>query len=206
MPGLWDADKKAPYNNPDPYVELLPTWTSHFYDPDSGTNWAGQRTPTALSEGCKFYRKSQRAYRKEDWSKAGYNLGLAVHYLSDLTQPMHAANFTWLDSKDFGYHTDFERYVKDKLHRIQTPRRYKPYLEASPYKAFFHAAARHSKDCYYALLCRPEWTQGYSKANWEEPVWEARVGALIPHILGDAVQIVAQFLLLWCEDSVAGEF
>lgn len=42
---------------------------------------------------------------------AGYWLGLSLHYLTDLTRPMHAGNFTYLDSYFIGYHTGFESYA-----------------------------------------------------------------------------------------------
>jgi phospholipase C len=196
--GLWDADNRSPYN--DPIVDLVPTWASHFYDPGTRTNWMGKAAPTALSEGIHFYDESLEALAHGETRQAGYSLGLALHYLTDLTQPMHAANFTWMDSQEFGYHTDFERYVKDTLHRIRPPARFTPLLGDMTREAYFHAVARYSKDTYFALLCRPEWTQNYSKAMNTESVWEARVGALVPRMLGDAVQMTAQFLRQWARD------
>jgi phospholipase C len=198
--GLWDADKKAPYNNP--VLEVVPTWKSHFYDPDTQTNWLGEFQPTAVSEGITYYREAQRAFRREHWQEAGHKLGVALHYLTDLTQPMHAANFTWLDSLSFGYHTDFERYVKNMLPRIKPPKVYAPRLNETRYKRYFHAVARYSKDTYFALLCKPEWTQHYTNEARAEKVWDARVGTLVPHILSDAVQMTAQFLLLWFTEAL----
>ncbi|MCC7208568.1 MAG: hypothetical protein IT323_14770 [Anaerolineae bacterium] len=197
--GLWDADNRAPYN--DPIGDLVPTWASHFYDPDTRTNWMGKAAPTAITEGMHFYDLSLAALARGDNVRAGHALGLALHYLTELTQPMHAANFTWMDSQEFGYHTDFERYVKDILHRIEPPTRYRPLLDGVRREAYFHAVARHSKDTYFAALCRPEWTQSYSKALNTESTWEERVGAILPRILGDAVQMTAQFLLAWAQDA-----
>jgi phospholipase C len=197
--GLWDADKKAPYNSP--VLEVIPTWKSHFYDPDTGTNWMGQTAPTALSEGVRFYWVSQRAYRRGDWVKAGYAFGLALHYLSDLTQPMHAANFTWLDSQGLGFHTDFERYVKATLHQINPPRVYEPLLSQTSIEDYFHAVARRSKDTYYSRVCKPEWTQHYDEAARSHTVWNQRIGVLVPLILADAVQMTTQFLLMWFKDA-----
>jgi phospholipase C len=197
--GLWDADKKAPYNSP--VLEVIPTWKSHFYDPDTGTNWMGQTAPTALSEGVRFYWVSQRAYRRGDWVKAGYAFGLALHYLTDLTQPMHAANFTWLDSQGLGFHTDFERYVKATLHQINPPRVYEPLLSQTSIEDYFHAVARRSKDTYYSRVCKPEWTQHYDEAARSHTVWNQRIGVLVPLILADAVQMTTQFLLMWFKDA-----
>lgn len=198
---LADADNKAPYN--DPVVKIFPTWRSHFYDPDTGTNWMNQTDPTALTEGCRFYEASQRAYHREDWSEAGYNFGLALHYITDLTQPMHAANFTYLDSKRRGYHNDFERYAKSYLHRVETPREYAPLLENASYRTFIHNIARYTKDSYYDAICRPDWTRAYTKWYRDTGVWDERIGSQLPVILNDAVQHTAQFLLMWYEDAVA---
>ncbi len=199
--GLWDADKSPRYN--DPLVTLIPTWVSHFYDPDTGTNWRGDPFPNALGAGSHFYRLSLHAYRANNPKQAGYWLGLALHYLTNLTQPMHAANFTWISSHAFGYHTDFERYVKNALTAIAPPGVYTPLLSQTAYRAYFHAAARYSKDTYYAALCKPEWTQRYTDTARTEAIWESRVGALVPSILADAVQVTAQFLLMWLTDAAS---
>lgn len=196
---LWEADKKAPYN--DPLFDLMPTMASHFYDPDTGKNWLRQSRPTALSEGCRFYRVSQRLYQLDHRRKAAYNLGLSLHYLTDLTQPMHAANFTVFDSRGFGYHTDFERYVKTMMHDIDMPTEYVPLIADRPkLESFFHAVARRSKDSYYTAICRPEWTRHFDEEAHQDFVWESRVGAVVPSVLCDAVLITAQFLRMWFED------
>ncbi|MBX3064847.1 MAG: hypothetical protein KF726_17830 [Anaerolineae bacterium] len=199
---LWDADKRAPYNDPVLEVVPVPTWRSHFYDPDTRTNYAGQRNLTAVSQGSRYYRDSLRAYRRGEMLAAGYCLGLSLHYLSDLTQPMHAANFTWLDSQPFGFHTDFEKHVKSILPRIEAPQTYKPPIQqGSTTESHFHMVARYTKDSYFALICKPAWTQHYSEEMRTTAVWERRVGKLIPIILGDAVQNVAQFLMQWAAEA-----
>lgn len=196
---LADADNKAPYNNP--IVKVFPTWRSHFYDPDTGTNWMNQTNPTALTEGSRFYEASQRAYHEKNWGEAGYNFGLALHYITDLTQPMHAANFTYLDSQRRGYHNDFERYAKSILHRIEPPRVYAPLLDSAPYRGFFHAVARYTKDHYYAIICQPKWTRNYSTWYRDGNLWDERIGSILPVILSDAIQHTAQFLLMWHKDA-----
>jgi len=197
--GLWNADKIAPYN--DPIAKFVPTWASHFYDPDTGKNWLGKTEPTALSAGADFYDQSLRAYRRQDNESAGYFLGLAVHYLSDLTQPMHAANFTLMSSHDYGFHTDFEHFVRRRLDTIATPKSYTPPLRPTDLRSYFHAVARYTKDTYFAALCRPEWTEHYSGAAKSDAQWETRVGSMMQPMLGDAIQITAQFLLMWFAEA-----
>jgi hypothetical protein len=105
--GLLDADFKAVYNNGrtdlklganDAEVALSgATWESHFFDADTGLNYKGASSPTALTEA-----ESHLSRAFEDGTdklasanaKSCYELGLTLHYYTDMTQPMHAVNFT----------------------------------------------------------------------------------------------------------------
>jgi len=94
--GLKDADDKSPWTDNN--------WRSHFYNPVNGQNYAGSAELTAMSEGRRYFGLSkhvgQRIFRLGPqagdmlFKHAGYYLGLSLHFLTDLTQPMHAANFT----------------------------------------------------------------------------------------------------------------
>jgi phospholipase C len=196
--GLYDADKLPPYN--DAWFSLLPTWKSHFYDPDTGMNWLGETNPTAVSQGCSYYDEALQAYQQGDEWRAGYCLGLALHYLTDLTQPMHAANFTWMDSVNFGYHTDFERFVSHACADLPLPTRYAPHLPQAATEVFFTSVARYTKDAYYEAICKPEWTQSYDDTAGSMSVWQKRVGRYVKPMLYDAVQTTAQFLRMWANE------
>jgi len=105
--GLLDADFKAVYNNGrtdlklganDAEVALSgATWESHFFDADTGLNYKGASSPTAMTEA-----ESHLSRSLEDGvdklasgnAKSCYELGLTLHYYTDMTQPMHAVNFT----------------------------------------------------------------------------------------------------------------
>jgi len=89
------------------------TWHPHFYDPDTRKNYLGD-DDTAVGRGAENFGLSLVeldtamgwAGRPESpanapLSKAGWRLGVALHFFSDLLQPMHAANFT----NCFGYNT-----------------------------------------------------------------------------------------------------
>jgi Zinc dependent phospholipase C len=105
--GLIDADYKAAYNNgtfdiwPGASEEISvasgATWKSHFYDPDSGTNWLGESSPTARTEALGHLRDAQSLLKSKKTAAACYELGLSLHYLTDVTQPMHASNYTATD-------------------------------------------------------------------------------------------------------------
>ena len=49
-----------------------------------------------MTNGSKYYDLSREPMRTAT-TRRGLYLGLSLHYLTDLTQPMHTANFTWLD-------------------------------------------------------------------------------------------------------------
>ena len=94
-------------------------FSSHFYDPDTGRNYIGigncgfsadgffgffgmtakdegiKRMDTALSLGKDISAKlaANQAVSAEEYFDCGFELGLGLHYLTDLVQPMHAANF-----------------------------------------------------------------------------------------------------------------
>ncbi|MGZ3407191.1 MAG: hypothetical protein ACXVAN_12150 [Polyangia bacterium] len=116
--GLADADFKGAYNggafdvpvggSTTLLVLSGATWASHFYDPDSGLNYKGQKTPTAYDQAL-AHLANARAQLAKNRANACYELGLSLHYFTDLTQPMHASNYT---AKDWPIelHSDYETY------------------------------------------------------------------------------------------------
>lgn len=89
--GLYDADYT------DEYTGLLRgtqirIYYKHFYDPDKRSTFLGH-TENAMTEFCRHFYASVDQRERRDLTGAAHSLGLALHYLTDLTQPMHAANF-----------------------------------------------------------------------------------------------------------------
>lgn len=203
--GLYDPDRKAPYTDALLPFGLCPTWKSHFYDPDTQTNWLGQKGPTAVTRATIYYHLAREAYQFNDQGLAGYLLGLALHFLGDLTQPMHAANFTWLSSWPCGYHTAFEGYARTKLSQIEPPAHFQPLALGVAPQGYLKAVARRTKDTYYRKVCRPEWLQSYRKEAVTNEVWHQRLGLLIGPMLADAVLMTAQFLLSWVGSSTSAQ-
>ncbi len=117
--GLLDADFKAAYNNGRSDLPLNPsdaqvalsgaTWESHFFDPDTGKNYKGDASPTAYTESNGHLRFALESHLEDRKPTACYELGLALHYYTDLTQPMHATNFTAL-SRPAKLHSNIEGY------------------------------------------------------------------------------------------------
>lgn len=118
--GLYDADYDDALRDK---VKGITYYTSHFYDPDTGKNYWGDDSPTALERGRDFFNASLKVLGlsvggattqidigRRSWSTDRLRtsvyplsslqllevsfkmLGIALHYLTDLTQPMHAAN------------------------------------------------------------------------------------------------------------------
>lgn len=138
--GLYDADYKSPYNNPTkrhlwPWLPLIPKgfslYTSHFYNPENGKHFGMMNIlnkigfliedfdATARTQVIKF--AGLAADLHESWRKRngeeglydiGYQLGLATHYFTDLTQPMHAANFAAV----FGKEGHWVPHLSDRRH------------------------------------------------------------------------------------------
>ena len=120
--GLLDADFKAVYNNGRSDLQLNAsdvevalsgaTWESHFYDADTGKNYKGATSPTALTEAESHIQRSMEDGGRlaADNAKSCYELGLAFHYFTDLTQPMHASNFTAVD-RPAKLHSNLEGYA-----------------------------------------------------------------------------------------------
>jgi phospholipase C len=119
--GLLDADFKAVYNNGEHDLPLgasdlqvglsKATWKSHFYDPDTDKNYKGETSPTARTEAKSHLARAMENHlgQASASSTACYELGLTLHYYTDLTQPMHASNFTAVD-RPAKLHSNLEGY------------------------------------------------------------------------------------------------
>jgi phospholipase C len=124
--GLVDADYKAVYNNgaadltPDggkaQWLAALPSFKSHFYDPDTELNYKGERFPTARTES-RTHVVNWSKERAKSPKGSCYELGLALHYMTDATQPVHAANFTNTD-RAIALHSHLEHYALDNQNRF----------------------------------------------------------------------------------------
>jgi hypothetical protein len=195
--GLYDADWKAPY---DDRFNGIPTWESHFYDPATGLNYRGHDAPTALTRGAELFEASLLAYWAGKMADAGYYLGLSLHYLTDVTQPMHAGNFTWLSSYFLGYHSDFERYVMEIQSTVAPPDVYQPSGLGTNPRRYIIAAAERAKT--YLEYLTPPWVQSVYETmdkNQEGHRVDLKERAQrdLPHIMSDGIMITAQYLIAW---------
>jgi phospholipase C len=88
--GLYDADHKVSYNN-------WYTFASHFYDPSTGTNYLGNSSPIAYTSALDHLATAKAKLVANDVKNGCYELGLSLHYATDITAPMHAVNFAATD-------------------------------------------------------------------------------------------------------------
>ena len=135
--GLYDADFKDPYRGTKHLFGAFHSFENHFYDPvhggnfykDQGNDWH------AVCDGRRYFnlavhlgRRLKRLSSKPHdlLLNTGFYLGLSIHFLSDLTQPMHAANFanyygafedrgaSAADQRHAGFEEAGDTWVKDK--------------------------------------------------------------------------------------------
>jgi hypothetical protein len=129
--GLKDADYKSPWCDT--------IFEAHFYNPHNSKNFRGNQHWTAYSQTIKYFKLSQHYAQRINYfvkeqvrpgaqlyKNAGYYLGLSLHFFTDLTQPMHAANFANVFGFENGYpqnlvpdlrHESFEIYVDNAINR-----------------------------------------------------------------------------------------
>lgn len=111
--GLWDADDGT-------LAEQGGARGSHFYN-GAGRDFEGEPTKVVtyrLGTDEQIGSGNARTNAASRMAKVGtistadecYQFGLALHYLTDMTQPMHASSFSALGSP-FSLHPAFEDYV-----------------------------------------------------------------------------------------------
>ncbi|MEW6492916.1 MAG: zinc dependent phospholipase C family protein [Cyanobacteriota bacterium] len=206
--GLWDADEKDPYRNSvvegdEWYGKLSATYKSHFYDPETGKNWLGETEPTAMTEGVKFFNQALDEYSRGDIRQAGYHLGLSLHYLTDVTQPMHAANFTYLSSLPVGYHSAYESLAIEVMRNVTITN---PYIESnlgSDPASYIKAAATTSKRRYADVCSASNLVSWKLEQDAPRASWKNSVEPQIVDALKDAVAITAQYLVVWMKSAFA---
>lgn len=108
LKGLHDADYAIDYIDW-PWSSWWPKYRNHFYHGVDHTNYEGNPYFTAMSECDKyFWRSCQR--------KDAYELGVSLHFFTDMSMPMHAANYSMLCDWTLNhcvYETDCESYFPE---------------------------------------------------------------------------------------------
>jgi len=91
-------------------IEKDTAYEGHFYGA-AGTNFLGQSSPTAYTRFNNHYYNAKVYYAAGNKFEAYTELGMAIHYMSDLCNPHHAGNLVAVLS----FHTQYESWVADNL-------------------------------------------------------------------------------------------
>jgi phospholipase C len=101
--GIYDADHLNPFMD-------FYTFASHFYNPHSNNTYIPGYWSNAKIAGVKYFEQSIAYYNQGNISMSVYYLGISLHYFVDVSQPMHANNYTNL-SWPQGFHSKYEKFV-----------------------------------------------------------------------------------------------
>lgn len=173
-------------------------YNDHFYDPATGKNYRGGDT-SAVTVGTSTFRESVRLWREGQHHQAAVNLGRSLHFLTDLTQPMHAANFTNL-SYPLAAHAGFEKYAEEQVLRHGFFANYPSgtihdlYLTHDNVTDFLIDVARKSKQVYTSTLANfLEGRRIRFNPEWPPAVADPCLKISLLH----APRTVARYLVMW---------
>ncbi len=194
--GLFDSDHLNPYYDCGSYA-------SHFYDPDTHLSYCGDEGLTAFTETVYFYNAALQFWGQGKYNECFYALGVSMHFLTDLTQPMHTNNFTQ-KSSPFLFHASFENLVMAKGPTEWLSGK-GALAYANPALGWAHASvsdfaqsvAVYSKSM-LALIVNKGVSDAYDN---EDPAWEAMVQPYVTQLLQFSQGILAMFLLNFVEEA-----
>jgi phospholipase C len=199
--GIWDADFNKPWSD---YQ-----WAYHFYNPNTGTNfWPCLVRPetcrqTARVWGAKCFVSSLDAYKNEDYATAVYQLGLSLHFLTDLSQPMHAANYVANEPNAPDYHQGFESYTIKWTNRVRpAPLKYEQTIDSAAFEGYIDVAARNALERSKVLvgsLAIEAWKARGVSERWSELYGDPVINAS----LIDARRVTSQYLLMWIQQALS---
>ncbi len=227
--GLDDADYEEPWRGQmvwdtgNPRTSIY-SWHDHFYNPTTGRNYMRGESH-AVTEGRRWFNLSVhaavRALKLGDpppaavVAKAAHCLGVALHFLTDLTQPMHAGNFTNFFGQDGFYprqefpnmtdarHSGYENYAEGLVKRgyfSDYVRRFPMTREdlesgASNAGEFLDRTAK----SHYELFTRKGGVRdlAHDKGRNGTSTWGSEADASLGESLLKAPRVVARFLAFW---------
>jgi hypothetical protein len=200
--GVYDADFNAFFNGPT--IGPQPSYESHFYDPDTKLNWRDHADPTALSRGRQLFYSALAAYRAGKLEAAGYALGVSLHYLTDLGQPMHAANFSNV-SFPWSWHGGFETIVLEWQSTCPMPSAQVPVNAKTIPDDYFIQLARLAK-----AIFNQTFSFGFGGwihynlggvGNTEHAYRVTTVRTILQPMLTNAIQAVAGYVSEWMRQA-----
>ncbi|HAC2751551.1 phospholipase [Listeria monocytogenes] len=187
--GIYDADHKNPYYD-------TSTFLSHFYNPDKDNTYLPGFANAKIT-GAKYFNQSVADYREGKFDTAFYKLGLAIHYYTDISQPMHANNFTAI-SYPPGYHCAYENYVDSIKHNYQATEDMvvKRFCSNDVKEWLYENAKRAKAD--YPKIVNAKTKKSYLVGNSE---WKKDTVEPTGARLRDSQQTLAGFLEFWSKKT-----
>ncbi|MGS2751548.1 phospholipase C [Bacillus zanthoxyli] len=190
--GIYNADHE------NPYFDNF-TFASHFYDPETGSTYIPLVSTQAKEAGSKYFKLAGESYKKNDMKQAFFYLGLSLHYLGDVNQPMHAANFTNL-SYPQGFHSKYENFVdtiKDN-YKVNDGNGYWNWKGSNP-GDWIHGAAVAAKKDYAGIVndTTKDWFVKAAISSEYADKWRAEVTPATGKRLMEAQRITAGYIQLW---------
>ncbi|MBC1757183.1 phospholipase [Listeria seeligeri] len=183
------------------YMYNITSYISHFYDPD-GLNAHLREVPHAKNLGEKYWNISVGDHMRENFKEAYYKLGLAIHYFTDVSQPMRANNFTALSDPE-GYQTAYENYVNSIKHLYPATKESKPVNVGFREKGFQKMAKRAKADFPKIVNDRTKefYTLGLSDDE-KARTWKEEVKDVTGERLKDAEERLAGSLVTWWVETL----
>jgi len=120
--------KESAWPDKDPSSRLT-LFETHFYDPDTVTNWKGSSVTTARDSAINHYRDAIKKYYSGDRNGAIKVLAHCIHYVQDVAVPHHAANKVSIPLIDSYNHAGFEEFAS----RMMLDGQYTWDIESSDY-------------------------------------------------------------------------
>lgn len=149
---------------------------SHFYEPESEKNYAGQTDFTAKTEAVRHFNTAYVILRSnfyncvntEQFADVIEEIGRALHYLQDVSCPYHSSNKTAATSN----HALFEKYVDEQIETILNENRtvtcqYSYYAENNNVESLMYHAAKHSAIKYSKIYIHYENYDVASYCIWD---------------------------------------
>ncbi|PEZ06433.1 phospholipase [Bacillus sp. AFS018417] len=194
--GIYSADYENPYYDNG-------TYASHFYDPDTGKTYI-PFAKQAKETGTKYFKLAGEAYQNQDMKQAFFYLGLSLHYLGDVNQPMHAANFTNL-SYPMGFHSKYENFVdtiKDN-YIVSDSNGYWNWKGANP-EDWIQGSAVAAKQDYPGIVndTTKDWFVKAAVSQEYADKWRAEVTPVTGKRLMETQRVTAGYIHLWFDTYV----
>jgi hypothetical protein len=156
------------------------------------------RLATARDQAMSFAFAAAQILRSErqetKWDEAAWNVGMALHYVTDLTQPMHAANFINVpgDSRHQKFETAADEFGHEFVAGTVTWDEVRPEAWSTQLYRLLHEIARRSLQIHEDLVKPMIRNHGLNA-----PFSKEQVAPVLERCVPHGVRSTVAFLVLW---------